>query len=129
MNEQLKEKIKIAAAKLDKIVDFAKIASKVQNKPVRFVVSSFELVDGYVFKVALTEVIELIPDEAHGVVEAWLDAFIAGDWFLLVDSTGGFLAQLNLIPFIENEDEKNIYVALLLAFVRLIPQVTIPEAA
>jgi hypothetical protein len=129
MNEQLKEKIKIAAAKLDKIVDFAKIASKVQNKPVRFVVSSFELVDGYVFKVELTEVIELIPDEAHGVVEAWLDAFIAGDWFLLVDSTGGFLAQLNLIPFIENEDEKNIYVALLLAFVRLIPQVTIPEAA
>lgn len=129
MNEQLKEKIKIAAAKLDKIVDFAKIASKVQNKPVRFVVSSFELVDGYVFKVALTEVIELIPDEAHGVVEAWLDAFIAGDWFLLVNSTGAFLGQLNLIPFIEENDEVNVYVALLTALVRLIPQVTNPEAA
>ncbi|HQE53243.1 MAG TPA: hypothetical protein PLD74_12855 [Prolixibacteraceae bacterium] len=129
MNEQLKEKIKIAAAKLDKIVDFAKIASKVQNKPVRFVVSSFELVDGYVFKVALTEVIELIPDEAHGVVEAWLDAFIDGDWFLLVNSTGEFLGQLNLIPFIEENDEVNVYVALLTALVRLIPQVTNPEAA
>ena len=129
MNEQLKEKIKIAAAKLDKIVDFAKIASKVQNKPVRFVVSSFELVDGYVFKVALTEVIELIPDEAHGVVEAWLDAFIDGDWFLLVNSTGAFLGQLNLIPFIEENDEVNVYVALLTALVRLIPQVTNPEVA
>lgn len=129
MNEQLKEKIKITAAKLDKIVDFAKIASKVQNKPVRFVVSSFELVDGYVFKVALTEVIELIPDEAHGVVEAWLDAFIDGDWFLLVNSTGEFLGQLNLIPFIEENDEVNVYVALLTALVRLIPQVTNPEVA
>lgn len=129
MNEQLKEKIKIAAAKLDKIVDFAKIASKVQNKPVRFVVSSFELVDGYVFKVAITEVIELIPDEAHGVVEAWLDAFIDGDWFLLVNSTGAFLGQLNLIPFIEENDEVNVYVALLTALVRLIPQVTNPEVA
>lgn len=127
MNEQLKVKIKTAAEKLDKIVDFARIAGKIQNKPVRFVVSSFELVDGYVFKVALTEVINLIPDKAHGVVEAWLDAFIGGDWLLLVDSTGGFLSELNLIPFVEDDDEKNIYVALLLAFVRLIPQVTLPE--
>lgn len=129
MNEQLKEKIKIAAAKLDKIVDFARIASKIQNKPVRFVVSSFELVDGYVFKVALTEVIDLIPEEGHVVVEAWLDAFIDGDWFLLVNSTGAFLGQLNLIPFIEENDEVNVYVALLTALVRLIPQVTKPLEA
>lgn len=127
MTEELKNKIKVASAKLDKIVDFAKIASKINSRPVRFVVSSFELVDGYVFKVALTEAIELIPDEAHGVVEAWLDAFIAGDWFLLVNSTGAFLSELNLIPFIENEDEKNVYIALLTALVRLIPQVTLPE--
>ena len=126
MTEQMNQKIKMAAGKLDKIVDFARIASRINNKPVRFVVSGFELVDGYVFKVALTEVIELIPDEAHGVVESWLDAFINGDWFLLVDSTGGFLAQLNLIPFIEDDDEKNVYIALLTALVRLIPQVTIP---
>lgn len=111
---------------MDKIVDFARIASRISNKPVRFVVSSFELVDGYVFKVALTEAIELIPEDAHGVIEAWLDAFIAGDWLLLVNSTGEFLGQLNLIPFIEDEDEKNVYVALLTALVRLIPQVTIP---
>lgn len=126
MNEVLRAKVKIGAEKLDKIVDFARIASKISNKPVRFVVSSFELVDGYVFKVALTEVIELIPEKAHGVVEAWLDAFIGGDWLLLVNNTGEFLGQLNLIPFIEDEDEKNVYVALLTALVRLIPQVTIP---
>lgn len=126
MTEELKNKIKVASAKLDKIVDFAKIAGKINSRPVRFVVASFELVDGYVFKVALTEVIELIPDGAHGVVEAWLDAFIAGDWFLLVNSTGAFLSELNLIPFIEDEDEKNVYIALLTAFVRLIPQVTLP---
>ena len=127
MNEVLRAKVKTGAEKLDKIVDFARIASKISNKPVRFVVSSFELVDGYVFKVALTEVIELIPEKAHGVVEAWLDAFIGGDWLLLVNNTGEFLGQLNLIPFIEDEDEKNVYVALLTALVRLIPQVTIPQ--
>ena len=127
MNEVLRAKVNVGAEKLDKIVDFARIASKISNKPVRFVVSSFELVDGYVFKVALTEVIELIPEKAHGVVEAWLDAFIGGDWLLLVNNTGEFLGQLNLIPFIEDEDEKNVYVALLTALVRLIPQVTIPQ--
>ena len=129
MRENLRMKVKLAAEKLDKIVDFARIASRISNKPVRFVVSSFELVDGYVFKVALTEAIELIPEEAHGVVEAWLDAFIAGDWLLLVNSTGEFLGQLNLIPFIKDEDEKNVYVALLTALVRLIPQVTFPNEA
>lgn len=129
MNEQLKEKIKIAAAKLDKIVDFAKIAGKIQNKPIRFFVTGFELVDGAVFKVAITEVVDIIPDEAHGVVESWLDAFIDGDWLLLVNSTGAFLGQLNLIPFIDEADEVNVYVALLTALVRLIPQVTRPEAA
>lgn len=127
MNELLRAKVKKAAEKLDKIVDFARIASRISNKPVRFVVSSFELVDGYVFKVALTEAIELIPDKAHGVVEAWLDAFIAGDWLLLVNSTGAFLSELNLIPFIDNDDEKNVYIALLTALVRLIPQVTFPN--
>lgn len=129
MRENLRMKVKLAAEKLDKIVDFARIASRISNKPVRFVVSSFELVDGYVFKVALNEAIELIPEEAHGVVEAWLDAFIAGDWLLLVNSTGEFLGQLNLIPFIKDEDEKNVYVALLTALVRLIPQVTFPNEA
>lgn len=129
MRENLRMKVKLAAEKLDKIVDFARIASRISNKPVRFVVSSFELVDGYVFKVALTEAIDLIPEEAHVVVEAWLDAFIAGDWLLLVNSTGEFLGQLNLIPFIKDEDEKNVYVALLTALVRLIPQVTMTEEA
>jgi hypothetical protein len=129
MRENLRMKVKLAAEKLDKIVDFARIASRISNKPVRFVVSSFELVDGYVFKVALTEAIELIPEEAHGVIEAWLDAFIAGDWLLLVNSTGEFLGQLNLIPFIEDDDEKNVYIALLTALVRLIPQVTFPNEA
>lgn len=129
MNEQLKEKIKIAAAKLDKIVDFAKIAGKIQNKPIRFFVAGFELVDGAVFKVAITEVVDIIPDGAHGVVESWLDAFIDGDWLLLVNSTGAFLGQLNLIPFIDEADEVNVYIALLTALVRLIPQVTRPEAA
>jgi hypothetical protein len=129
MRENLRMKVKLAAEKLDKIVDFARIASRISNKPVRFVVSSFELVDGYVFKVALNEAIELIPEEGHGVVEAWLDAFIAGDWLLLVNSTGEFLGQLNLIPFIEDDDEKNVYIALLTALVRLIPQVTFPNEA
>ena len=127
MNEVLQEKIKVAAEKIDKIVNFTKIATKVKNKPVRVVVASFELVDGYVFKVALTEVIKLIPEEGHKVVEAWLDAFIAGDWLLLVNSTGAFMGQLNLIPFIDDDDETNMYVALLTALVRLIPQVTVPE--
>lgn len=127
MNEVLQEKIKVAAEKIDKIVNFTKIAAKVKNKPVRVVVASFELVDGYVFKVALTEVIKLIPEEGHKVVEAWLDAFIAGDWLLLVNSTGAFMGQLNLIPFIDDDDETNMYVALLTALVRLIPQVTVPE--
>lgn len=127
MNEVLQEKIKVAAEKIDKIVNFTKIAAKVKNKPVRVVVASFELVDGYVFKVALTEVIKLIPEEGHKVVEAWLDAFIAGDRLLLVNSTGAFMGQLNLIPFIDDDDETNMYVALLTALVRLIPQVTVPE--
>jgi hypothetical protein len=129
MNEQLKTKIREAAEKVDKIVDFAKIASKVKNKPVRILVAGFELVDGTVFRVALTEVIELIPEKAHPVVEAWLDAFIAGDYLLLVESTGGFLAQLNLIPLVEENDEKNVYVALLTAIVRLIPQTSVARAA
>lgn len=129
MTEELKAKIRKAAEKIDKIVDFSKIASKISNKPVRFVVSSFELVDGYVFRVALTEVVGLIPEKAHPVVEAWLDAFIEGDYLLLVDKTGGFLAELNLIPLVEAGDEKNMYVAILTALVRLIPQVSLPEAA
>lgn len=126
MNESLKAKIKAAAEKLDRIVNLNLIASKISNKPVRFVVSSFELVDGYVFKVALTEVIKLIPEQGHGVVESWLDAFLADDYFLLVNATGEFLAELNLIPFIEDDDEKNVYVALLTALVRLIPRKTVP---
>lgn len=129
MNEQLKSKVKMASEKIDTIVNFSKIASKIKNKPVRIVVSSFELVDGYVFRVALTEVIDLIPERAHPVVEAWLDAFIQGDYLILVDKTGGFLATLNLIPLVETDDEKNMYVAILTALVRLIPQVSLPEAA
>lgn len=129
MNEQLKAKIKTAAEKIDKIVDFSKIAAKIKSKPVRFIVSGFELVDGYVFKVALTEVINLIPEKAHPVVEAWLDAFNAGDYLLLVESTGAFLAELNLIPLVDEDDEKNVYVALLTAIVRLIPQMSVPKAA
>lgn len=129
MEKELKEKIEVSSKKIDTLVNFVKIAGKVKNKPVRIFVASFELVDGYVFKAALTEVIRLIPEEAHGVVEAWLDAFIAGDWFLLVNSTGQFLGQLNLIPFIDTEDEVNVYVALLMALVRMIPQVTVPNAA
>ena len=126
MNESLKAKIKAAAEKLDRIVNLNLIASKISNKPVRFVVSSFELVDGYVFKVALTEVIKLLPEQAHGVVASWLDAFLADDYFLLVNATGEFLAELNLIPFVEDDDEKNVYVALLTALVRLIPRKTVP---
>lgn len=126
MNESLKAKVNAAAEKLDRIVNLNLIASKISNKPVRFVVSSFELVDGYVFKVALTEVIKLIPERGHGVVESWLDAFLADDYFLLVNATGEFLAELNLIPFVEDDDEKNVYVALLTALVRLIPRKTVP---
>lgn len=129
MTEELKAKIRKAAEKIDKIVDFSKIASKISNKPVRFVVSSFELVDGYVFRVALTEVVGLIPEKAHPVVEAWIDAFLEGDYLLLVDKTGGFLAELNLIPLIEKDDVKNVYIAILTALVRLIPQVSLSDAA
>lgn len=129
MTNELKAKIKLAAEKVDKIVNFTKIAAKINNKPVRFVVSSFELVDGYVFRVALTEAVELIPDSAHPVVEAWVDAFIEGDYLLLVDKTGGFLAELNLIPLVEENDEKNVFVAILTALVRLIPQMSLPDAA
>lgn len=116
----------MASEKLDKIVNFSRIAEKINNKAVRFIVSAFEIVDYQIFKVSLTEIIELIPEEAHGVVESWLDAFIAEDYFLLVDSTGGFLAQLDLIKIVDNEDEKAVYVAILSALVRLIPKMTNP---
>jgi len=127
MNEALSKKIRLAAEKVDKIIDFSKIAKKINSKPVRFVVSSFELVDGYVFRVALTEAVELIPEKAHPVVEAWLDAFISGDYLLLVDTTGGFLAELNLVPLVETEEEKLVYIALLTALVKMIPPITKPE--
>jgi hypothetical protein len=128
MTETLKALIKTASEKVDKLVDFGKIASKINNRPVRFVVSGFELIDGYVFKVALTEAVELIPEKAHPVVEAWLKAFIEENYLLLVDNTAGFLAALNLISFVDENDERNVYVALLTAFVRMIPQVARPAA-
>lgn len=128
MNEELTLKIKKAAEKIDKIVDFGKLASKINSRPVRFVVAGFELVDGYVFKVALTEVVELIPEQAYPVVESWLDAFIEGDYMLLVNNTSGFLAALNLIPLVDENDERNVYIALLTALVRLIPNIQKPAA-
>lgn len=129
MNDSLKKKIKLAGDKLDKIVDFGKIASKVENKAVSFVVRSFELVDGWVFRTALAEVVDLLPDTVEPVIESWIDAFLAEDYLVLVDATGDFLARLNLIPFIEDDDEKNVYVALLSALVKLIPPMTRPDEA
>lgn len=129
MTDELLKKIKLAAVQVDDYINFPKIAAKINSKPVRFVVSSFELVDGYVFRVALTEAVELIPEKAHPVVEAWLDAFLAKDYLLLVDTTGGFLAELNLIPMVEFEEEKNVYIALLTALVKLIPPMTRPDEA
>ena len=127
MNEQLIKKIKESSGKLDDFVNFPKIAAKIKSKPVRMLVSMFEVVDGYVFKIALTEVIELIPETAHPVVESFLDAFISEDYLLIVDAAGAFLTQLNLIPIVKEDDQRNVYVALLTAIVRLIPQMSNPE--
>jgi hypothetical protein len=126
MTEELKSKIKLAAEKIDKFVDFGKIASKITNKPIRFLVGAIELVDGTIFRVSLTEVIGKIPEEAHPVVDAWLDAFIQEDYLLLVDSTGAFLAELDMLKWVEEEKEKEIYVALLTMLVKLIPKLTNP---
>lgn len=127
MNEQLREKIKLAAVKLDNFVNFGKIAQKVDHKLVRILINSFEMVDGYVFKIALTQTVELIPETAHPVVEGFLDAFITEDYLQLVDRTGAFLTELNLIPLVTTEDQRNVYIALLTAIVRLIPQMSIPD--
>lgn len=129
MNDQLNKKIKMAAEKVDTLVNFTKIASKIDNKFVRIVVGSFELVDGFVFKTALTQAVELIPEKAHPVVEGFLDAFVSEDYLQLVDRTGAFLTELNLIPVVATEDQRNVYIALLTAIVRLIPQMSQPEAA
>jgi hypothetical protein len=126
MTEQLAKKIKLVADKFDTIVDFNKIASKIENKWIRFIVSAFEVTDKQVFKVILTEVIDLIPDKAHPVVEAWIDAFLAEDYLLLVDASGEFLAQLDLLKFLEYEKERQVYVGLLTFLVKLIPQKTLP---
>lgn len=126
MTEELRKKIKLAAEKLDKIVDFHKIKSKIDNKWIRFIVGSFELADYQIFKVSLTEVIDLLPESSYPVVEAWLDAFIDEDYLLLVDASGAFLAQLDLLKFLEYEREKDVYVALLTFLVKLIPQKTVP---
>lgn len=122
MNQELKNKIAVASEVIDKIVDFTKIASKIQNKPVKLVVSMFEVVDGYVFKTALTEVVNYVPEKFHPVVGAYLDAFIAKDYLLVVDKTAEMLTALNLIPLVEADDEKRVYTAILIALVRLIPQ-------
>jgi hypothetical protein len=122
MTESLNDKIKVAAVKVDEMVDFRKISGKISNKTVRLFVSMFEIVDGYVFKTAITEVVELIPVKAHPVVEGFLDAFIAEDYLLVVNSAGSFLTELNLIPIVKSDDQKNVYIALLTALVRLIPQ-------
>ncbi len=129
MTEVLNNKIQTAAKKIDDLIVWSRIASKIKNKPTKVLVSSFELVDGYLFKTAIREIIELVPENAYPVVEAWLDAFIEEEYQVLVDATAGFLAELNLIPVIETADEKNVYVAILTAVVRLIPQMTKPAAA
>lgn len=126
MAEELSKKIKLASEKLDKIVDFHKIASKIDNKWIRFIVGAFEVADYQIFKVALTEVIDLLPESSYPVVEAWLDAFIAEDYLLLVNASGEFLAQLDLLKFLEYEKEKAVYVAILTFMVKLIPQKTLP---
>lgn len=127
MTEQMRAKIKLAAEKLDKVIDFKKLADKISNKWVRFLVGAFEVADYQVFKVMLTEVVDIIPESAHPVVEAWLEAFIAGDYILLVDTTGGFLAELDLVPLVEKEDEKRVYAAILTALVKIIPCLPEPQ--
>lgn len=122
MNQETKNNIANASEVIDKIVDFTKIAAKINSKPVKLVVSMFEVVDGYVFKTALTEVVERIPEQYHPMVNAYLQAFIAKDYLLVVDKTADMLTSLNLIPLVDADDEDRVYTAILIALVRLIPQ-------
>jgi hypothetical protein len=122
MTEQLREKIKKSANKIDDLLNFVKIAQKIPNKALRWIVSAFELVDGTLFKLALQEVADILPEKALPVMEGFLDAFNAEDYLLLVDSAGEFLAELNLVKLTSVSNQKNVYVALLTFMVRLIPQ-------
>lgn len=121
MEKELEKKIEEAGKVIDGFVDFNAIGAKVSNKAVRLILSSFELVDGYVFKVALKEVVQLIPEKNHPIVSAYLDALIQKDYLIVVDKTADMLTALNLIPLVDEDDEKRLYTAILIALVRLIP--------
>lgn len=125
----MRETIKTTAEKIDSLVDWRKISSKIENKWVRFFVAALETVDGQIFKVCLTEIVDALPEQALPVAQSWMESFIAEDYLLLVDSTGAFLAELDLLKFLPEEKEKEVYKALLTMLVKLVPPLTQPEAA
>lgn len=84
----LDEKINLAAAKIDGIIDFSQLSQKISHKVIRVLVGFIEAVDKQIFKVCLSEVVDALPEKAMPVVESWLDAFNQEDYLLLVDATG-----------------------------------------
>jgi hypothetical protein len=125
----MKEKIKIVSEKFDKLLNWSKMAQGINNKLLKFVVNSLEMVDGTLIKLALTMSIERLNPQWQSIVEVYLDAVIADDYDLVATNTANIVNALVDVPIMDEEQEFAVLNAVLVALVRLIPTVqkNVPE--
>jgi len=125
----MKEKINKVGNIIDDLVDFPKLAKNMKSKILKVAFGSIEMFDGWAFKTALTELIDLVPDKFHPMVEAYLDAVIAKDYVTVKETTADVLNILIDIPKMDEQEEKAVYVAVLSAIMSVVPMLLKKEQA
>lgn len=102
----MKEKIKKSSEKIDLKIDFTEMSKKVKNVFLRGLVASVEMFDGTIVNYALTELIDLVPEEKKYIVEKYLDAIINEDWKLVCDATADVVNIFIDVPGATEDEEK-----------------------
>lgn len=110
-------KIEKAAQIFDDKIDFVHVSKGIKNVIVKGVIASVEMFDGTLFKIALTELIDLVPEDKKWIVEKYLDAIIANNWLVVTDTTADVINVFVDVPGANEEQEKTAYASVLVLMV------------
>lgn len=92
---------------IDDELDFVQISkSKVKNIAVKGLVASIEMFDGSLIEMALTELFSIVPEDKKWIVDKYLDAIIAKNWMVVVDTTTDVLNVFLDVPGADEEEER-----------------------
>ncbi len=113
-------KIEKVAQIIDERIDFVDVSKSIKNVIGKGFVASIEMFDGTIFKLGLTELISLVPDNKKWIVEEYLDAIIANNWLAVTDTTADVINVFVDIPGANEEQEKTAYASVLVLMLMFI---------